>query len=113
MTKKVAFSERLWLTMPDERPKLQPYIEKAKLFRNECGCTMGGFFLVATFVCLILDGLYFHVISGVGWITTLLRGAALVFGASILGKVIGIAIARLRLGLVYRELRLQYPTERG
>ncbi len=26
LTKKVAFPERLWLTLPDERPKLQPYV---------------------------------------------------------------------------------------
>ena len=74
---------------------------------------MGGIFLVATFICLILDGLYFHEISSAGWMTTLLRGTALVFGASILGKAIGIAIARLRLGLVHREVRLRYPMERG
>jgi hypothetical protein len=111
--KKMTFPERLWLALPHERPTLQPYVEKATAFRNECGCTMGGIFIVTMFVCLIMDRLYFHEISGAGWITTLLRGIALVFGASILGKLIGIAIARLRLAWVHRELRLRYPTERG
>lgn len=113
MIKKVAFPERLWLRLPEERPKLRPYLEKAKSLRSECGCTMGGIFLTAAFVFLILDSLYFHEIRSAGWLTTLLRGTALVLGANILGKVIGIALARVRLGLVYRELRLQYPMERG
>ena len=38
-------------------------------------------------------------------------GAALVFGAGILGKIIGIAIARIRLGLLYRELRIRFSAE--
>jgi hypothetical protein len=100
--------ERLWQALPNERDRLRPYVEKAKAYRNECGCVMGGVFFIGALALLVLDGLYFHEITDGGWVGATLRGAALVFGASLLGKAIGIGIARLRLALTYRELRTRY-----
>lgn len=102
---------QLWRALPDEREKLGPYVEKAKSYRNECGCAMGGGFLIGSLVLLILYRVFFNAVSSGHWFTTTLRGTALVFGACILGKVTGIAIARIRLGLLYRELRIRYHTE--
>jgi len=102
------FLERLWQALPNERDKLRPYIERAKFYRNECGCIMGGTFFVGALAPLICDVLFLHQIGGGGWFGTALRGAAFVFGVSMLGKVIGIGIARMRLALTYRELRIRY-----
>ncbi|MGB6415544.1 MAG: hypothetical protein WBF50_02965, partial [Pseudolabrys sp.] len=84
-------------------------IEKAKAYRNACGCVMGGVFFVGALVLLILDGLFSHQITNGSWVAATLRGAAFVFVASLAGKAIGIGIARLRLVLTYRELRIRYP----
>jgi hypothetical protein len=98
----------LWSALPEEREKLLPYVEKAKSFRNECGCTLGGVFAVGSMVLLVLRGLFFTHAGGGHWIIAILQGTAFVFGACILGKGAGIGIARIRLGLLYRELRLRY-----
>lgn len=101
----------LWNALPDEREKLLPYIEKAKSYRNECGCTMGGAFAVGSIVLLILRGIFFSHSAHGHWIVALTQGTALVFGACILGKGTGIGIARIRLSLLNRELRLRYYSE--
>jgi hypothetical protein len=105
--------ERLWRSLPEERESLRPFVERAKAHRNDCGCAMGGVFLVGAVVLLIIDGVFFHVIGGRHWVTVALLGAGFAFGAGILGKLIGIGIARLRLGLVYRELRIRYNMQGG
>jgi VIT1/CCC1 family predicted Fe2+/Mn2+ transporter len=108
-TRNAAFLERLWHALPNERDRLRPYIEKAKAYRNECGCVTGGVFFVGALVLLILDGLFSHQITNGSWVGATLRGVAVAFVASLLGKAIGIGIARLRLVLTYRELRIRYP----
>ena len=40
-TRNAAFLERLWHALPNERDRLRPYVEKAKAYRNECGCVTG------------------------------------------------------------------------
>ena len=110
-TRNAAFLERLWHALPNERDRLQPYVEKAKAYRNECGCVMGGVFFIGAFGLLIIDGLFSHQITDGGWVAATLRGAAFVFVASLLGKAIGIGIARLRLALTYRELRIRFRIE--
>ena len=100
--------ERLWQTLPDERENLRPYVEKAKSYRNECGCELGGVFLVGALAFLLFDIIFIHRISGGGWLAGTLHGSAFVLGTSILGKAIGIGVARMRLAMVYRGLRNRY-----
>jgi hypothetical protein len=107
-TGNAAILERLWRRLPHERENLRPHIEKARSYRNECGCAMGGVFLIAALVLVTLDGVFFHRLSGRGWFTEALRGSAVVFGAGIFGKAIGIGFARTRLALVYRTVRIRY-----
>ena|ERR1700741_3508551 len=106
------FLERLWQALPNERDALRPYVEKAKAYRNECGCIMGGAFFIGALAFLICDFLFFHQMVGGSWVVATLRGAAFVLSASMLGKAIGIGIARIRLALIYRELRLRYRIEK-
>ena len=104
--------EQIWKTSPDEREKLRPFVEKAKSYRNECGCEMGGVFFTGAVVIVILDLLVIHGITDGGWLIGALRGSAFVFSASFLGKAIGIGVARMRLALMYRELHHQYRIAR-
>lgn len=78
---------QLWRALPDERQKLGPYVEKARPYRNECGCSIGGGFLIGSLVLLILYRLFFNAVGSGHWFTTTLRGTALVIGAYILGKL--------------------------
>jgi hypothetical protein len=101
--------EWLWRSLPEERESLHSYIDRAKAFRNDCGCAMGGVFAVCSLGALGLYGFFFH---RSGHLTTyVVVGAAIVLGASVVGKLSGIAIARMRLVLLYRELRMKYPVE--
>lgn len=97
--------DQLWRSRPDERERLGPYVDRAKALSSECGCAMGGAFMVAALVLVIA----WEVRSGGPGHATLmgrvLRDAAIVFGAGILGKLTGIAIARVRLRWLYHELR--------
>jgi hypothetical protein len=108
-TRNAAFLERLWHALPNERDALGPYVEKAKAYRNECGCVMGGVFFVGALALLVLDGLFSHQITNGSFVGATLRAAAFVFVASLLGKAVGVGIARTRLALTYRELRIRYP----
>ena len=71
---------------------------------------MGGAFAIGSMALLILRGVFFSHTGG-HWFVAVLQGTAFVFGACILGKGTGIGIARIRLGLLYRELRLRYHSE--
>jgi hypothetical protein len=101
--------ERLLRLFPDERVRLRPYVDRAKTFQNECGCAMSGFFMTGSLVALTLYGLLGHRSSHLTRDVPV--AVALVFGAGVLGKVVGVVIARLRLTLLYRRLRVEYSSE--
>jgi hypothetical protein len=103
--------DRLWRLLPEERPRLRPYVERAEAYRKDCGCSMGGAFLVGSFGLVILDGVLFGGFARGSVLTVVLRGAAWVFGATIIGKLVGIGIARFRLTRLYRRLRVEYHVE--
>lgn len=98
----------LWATFPAERETLRAYVDRAKAYRNDCGCTLGGIFVVVTLAILILYGFGYrrlsvgHLLLDAVWATACLCSAAL------LGKMMGIGLARIRLMLLGRELRSRY-----
>ena len=100
--------DTLLRSLPDEREHLRPYIDRAKALSSECGCSMGGAFMV-TALALVVG---YEVVSAgsaqPGVIGRVLRDGAIVFGAGIAGKLTGLAVARVRLAWLYRELRIRY-----
>jgi hypothetical protein len=90
---------------------LRPYVERAAAYSNECGCGMGGAFLIGSIGVLFLYGFFFKGFGGDNLLTEALCGIAFVFTASIVGKLTGIGIARIRLALLYRHLRVKYELE--
>jgi hypothetical protein len=72
---------------------------------------MGGAFVVGALGFLILYGFLFNGFAGRGLLTGTLWGTALIFTAGVAGKLTGIGIARLRLCLLYRYLRMKYQTK--
>ena len=103
--------ERLLAARPDRRDALRPYVRKVKALRNECGCAMSGAFLVGAIGLLIVHYLFLLDIVRLSLLGEVLGGAAFVFGAGLIGKALGIAVARLRLALLYRGLRNRYRGE--
>jgi len=100
--------DRLLRSLPDEREHLRPYVDRAKALSSECGCAMGGAFMVAALALVI----GFEIVNAgsphSSVIVRVLRDAAIVFGAGVAGKLTGLAIARVRLAWLYHEIRVRY-----
>jgi hypothetical protein len=103
--------ERLLIARSDQRDALRSYVQRAKALRNECGCAMGGAFLIGSIGLLILYHLFLRDIGRMSLLTEALVGAVFVFGAGMIGKAVGVGIARVRLAVLYRGLRVRYRTE--
>jgi hypothetical protein len=103
--------ERLLSSRPDQREALRFYIQRAKALRNECGCAMGGAFLIGSIGLLIIYHLFLRDIGRMSLLTEVLAGVAFVVSAGMIGKVVGIGIARVRLAILYRGLRVRCRTE--
>lgn len=103
--------ERLLRSFPEERESLRPYVDRANSYSNECGCSMGGAFLAGSLALVILNGFFFNALGKANLTTDVVLGTAFVFGAGIVGKLTGIGIARIRLAMLYRHLRIRYRVE--
>jgi len=100
--------DELWRTRPSERGNLSPYAARAKAYRNECGCAMGAAFFGASLLFLIVRGAALHFEANGHRLSALFYATLLMLGAAMLGKTVGIGIARIRLLLLHRELRIRY-----
>jgi hypothetical protein len=89
--------------LPEGDPYKVSAQKRAATFDHECGCAIGGTFLIAAAVLaagyLLLNQ---HVTIG-----TLLAAAGFVFAAAIAGKLIGILVARIRMRLLHREVSVR------
>ena len=103
----------LWATLPAERETLRVYVERAKAYRNDCGCAVGGICVVATLAMLILYGFVYRRFDVEHWLLETISATVCLFGAGLLGKMMGIGLARIRLILLGRDLRNRYPVRGG
>ena len=72
------------------------YRQRAETYFNECGCSLGSFFLIAAFGFSMFYWLFF------GALTSFL----LVFPAAIIGKFLGIGVGRIKLLLLFKKLSM-------
>jgi hypothetical protein len=70
------------------------YRQTAEKYFNECGCSLGSFFLVVTLGFSIFQWLF------VGGLATFL----LVIPATIFGKFLGIGVGRIKLFVLFKKL---------
>jgi len=84
----------------DEQQKFA-YFNKAKELNNECGCSWGGLFLVAA---MIVFAAYLLLTPQLEPLRTLMFGSLFIFGTAILGKLLGLGVARVRLFLLYQTV---------
>ena len=95
---------------PDDEIQIRQAAEEIKQYSRECGCAMGSKFMIAS---IAIAGIYFGFIHRIALprsITEILWGLLFVFTASAFGKMVGIGVAKLRLAMLYRSLRIRYPS---
>ncbi len=105
--------DQLWRTHLSDREELRSYAEKARAYRNECGCSMGAAFFSASIVILVIRSAVLHFAVNGRWFMAIVHAIVLMLGAAILGKLVGIGLARMRLLLLYRDLRNRYRVRGG
>jgi len=94
--------------IPDSEIDRDYYVGKIKKYSTECGCSMGAVFLFAA-AGISLYWLFIHV----GWknihlLNFLWQGCLFVFLSALLGKALGITIARIKLRMLYYSLIKKY-----
>lgn len=95
---------------PERRRELLPYADKARRYANECGCAHGAAFLTIA-LALVVASFFFRIAFLGGPLKHLMLGLLFAFFASIIGKLLGIGYARLRLALLYRHLAVRYQPQ--
>ena len=92
--------ERLLASFPREPPDANAIRARTERYVNECGCAAGGSFLILAALAALVAVLVSH-----SWrLPVALSCLAVIVAASIVGKMIGIVIAMVRLQLLRRRL---------
>jgi hypothetical protein len=102
---------RVWVASPEERAVLRGYLDRVKVYRNECGCALGGVFGALVLLVLIVYDFGYGGFSLQHWFNDTARAIACLFAAVLIGKATGIGVARIRLVLLGRELRARYGAQ--
>jgi hypothetical protein len=104
---------RILAAFPDREEELRPFIERAARYRHDCGCHMGGLFLISS-IAIATAYIALSTRSGpIEFGQQVLAGALFVVLATAVGKTVGIALARIRLALLHRELTRRYSIRGG
>jgi VIT1/CCC1 family predicted Fe2+/Mn2+ transporter len=100
--------EQLLRAHPEQQERLRPFVDRAKRYSNECGCSMGGAFLAAALVGVLMYDIWNSLPSGLHLVIAIVEQSAFLLMAGALGKLAGIGLARIRLWLMYRDLAARY-----
>lgn len=92
--------DALLARLPSDDPEKPALQARASGYSRACGCSTGALFLVAS---TILAAVYFAA-GGELAVRTVLAGIGFVLAASLLGKIVGLATATLRLRLLGRSI---------
>lgn len=99
--------EQVLQALPADGEERRIRLARARAYAAECGCSLAGVFLLLSAALVALYG----IISGSLSRADALVGTLVVFGASIVGKLLGIGVARLRLALLARYIIARYRSE--
>jgi len=92
--------EALLENLPEDDAEKAVLTARARVYAQECGCAMGGSFLAAALAMTLI----YVVITRDLSVRTCIASIALIFVASVLGKVTGIWLAWVKLVLLRRSL---------
>lgn len=79
--------------------------KKLEKYRDDCGCGMGALFFIASIVFYLSYLLFIPNVDGIGSVRATVIGVVIAFISSIIGKSIGIGIARIRYTLLIRSIK--------
>lgn len=91
-----------------DQPSKDRFVRKLKTYKNECGCKLGGIFAISAIIICLSYALLFHPISVFAGIELIFWSAIVVMAAGLVGKGIGIGVARLKLTALYRTVLRLY-----
>jgi hypothetical protein len=94
---------------PERDPGIAELRSRVASLASDCGCSMGGIFLAAA---LTGAAIYFLIAGGLGLSSGLLA-LAFVFAASVIGKLVGLAVARIRMLRLRRMLAARLASLEG
>jgi hypothetical protein len=80
--------------LPEGDPRKAEIRSLLATLADECGCEMGGIFFTTATIAAVA----YFVMAGPPSAASGLLGIGFVFGASVLGKLVGLTVARVRLG---------------
>lgn len=87
---------------PEDKRK-QIYVQRTEKLSRECGCSMGAKFTVLSIIVTLVH-LFFFSNFQFNILFQILKYLLFIFVLSLLGKLFGLAIAKIRLYLIYRSL---------
>jgi len=91
----------------DDETKIRS-VEKIKKYGNECGCSWGANFLLASLTGVTVYLLFYYEWQNANPVKLILIVILPVFVSSGIGKIIGIGIAKIRLRMLYKSLINHY-----
>jgi len=107
--KKPSFKiDTLLNSFPNDREEILLYVDRVMKYRYERGCSLGAKFLLAAIGIFLIYFFHSHDFGLANLLKEIPLGLLFIFTSSIIGKLIGIGIARLRLALLYRYLIGKY-----
>lgn len=86
--------------LPESDPRIGESRSRIASLANECGCTMGGTFFAAA----VAVSVTYFLIAGAPDLGSGLLAIGFVFVASVVGKLVGLSVARIRLLWLRRVL---------
>jgi len=86
--------------LPESDPRIVEIRSRMASLANECGCTMGGTFFAAAVALAVT----YFLIAGRPDLGSGLLAIGFVFVASVVGKLVGLSVARIRLLWLRRVL---------
>jgi len=99
--KLVSSIDALAAGLPDSDPRKAAFRSRAATLGQECACAMSGFFLIGAAALAI----GYFVAFGQPSLTSVPIAVGLVLATPMLGKLIGLAVVRLRLLTLRREVK--------
>ena len=103
--KELAFKiEEFISSFPDDREEMLSYINRAKKYSSECGCSLGAKFLMVSTAIFIVYFFLSNDFAMANLPEEIFLGTLFIFTSTIVGKLAGIGIARIRLALLYKHL---------
>lgn len=103
--------EKILGSIPNDNEEKIRYVEKIKKYSNECGCSWGANFLMAAIGGTIVYLLFYYDWRNANPVKLILTAALSIFICAGAGKVIGIAIAKIKLKLLYKSLINKYKPQ--